>query len=427
VEQAWNCELQQHGTKGKSMATKRSQFGTIEKLPSGKFRARYKVEGIWHSASTTFKNKTDAQNFLATIQSDIIREVWRAPANNYQTLDDYASEWITTNSRIKETTRELYVSTWNRHIKPHLGDLRLQAVSSQAVRKWHDLLKQSLKAELEVKNANRRSSATVMDGSSTVARSYRLLHAIFATAVDDEIIERNPCRLQGAGIAKSAERPTLSVQEVGLLAQTVPARYRALILLLAWTGIRIGEAAALTREDLFISDENSWVSINKRVYKLNSGLDLDAPKSAAGTRTIALPPHIVDDLEAHLDTYAEKSQQGLVFVTSLGNNIRSSYHGMIFNALSKIDRTDMRPHDLRHTGMTLAAEVGASLPELKVRLGQSSTAAANKYLHATRSHGQAISMEMSRLATQTSNAIYGHITNDGQDAIMDVIRRPLEQ
>lgn len=65
----------------------------------------------------------------------------------------------------------------------------------------------------------------------TAAKAYRLLKAIFNTAVDDGLIRRNPCRIKGAGQEKSPERPVLSIPQVYTLADAVPERYRALVLL----------------------------------------------------------------------------------------------------------------------------------------------------------------------------------------------------
>lgn len=78
----------------------------------------------------------------------------------------------------------------------------------------------------------------------TVAKAYRLLSAVFNTALDDEMIKRNPCRIKGA------ERPILSVAQVYALADAVGLRYRALILLAAFTSLRWGELAALTPADI---------------------------------------------------------------------------------------------------------------------------------------------------------------------------------
>ena len=84
----------------------------------------------------------------------------------------------------------------------------------------------------------------------TVAKAYRLLKAILNTAVDDGLIRRNPCRIKGAGQEKSAERPVLTVAQVYALADATDERYRALVLLAAFTSLRWGELAALRRSDI---------------------------------------------------------------------------------------------------------------------------------------------------------------------------------
>lgn len=63
-----------------------------------------------------------------------------------------------------------------------------------------------------------------------LAKAYRLLRAILMTAVDDELISRNPCRIRGAGNESPAERPILTVEQVYMLADEMPERLRALIL-----------------------------------------------------------------------------------------------------------------------------------------------------------------------------------------------------
>lgn len=84
----------------------------------------------------------------------------------------------------------------------------------------------------------------------TVAKAYRLLKAIFNTAVDDGLIRRNPCRIKGAGQEKSPERPVLTFPQVYALADAVPDRYRALVLLTVFGSLRWGELAALRRSDI---------------------------------------------------------------------------------------------------------------------------------------------------------------------------------
>jgi len=390
---------------GVFMAGKRSGFGSVEQLQSGKWRARYKWEGQIFTAPRTFQNKTDAQLFLSDQELELARGTWRAPTRTVKTVESYGTQWIERHNGLKNSTRQLYRQTFAHHIAPYIGQLRLDKVTPDIVRDWHADLREHLQTTLQGERADIDRPSQVRDGSSTVARSYRLLRSIFTTALDDEVIQRNPCRIKGAGNAKAAERPTLSLPEVQELTQAMPDHYRALVQLLVWSGIRIGEAAALQRKDLQLSSAAPTLAVRERVYKVKGVYELDTPKSKAGVRTIALPPHLVPIMREHLDTYTKSDPGALVFTTRTGSCMLNSCGGSLRRALDHIGRRDVRAHDLRHTGMTLAAESGASLPELKHRLGQSTTAAAEGYLHSTQDHGRRIAQRMSELADSHDNVV----------------------
>ncbi|WP_407703616.1 tyrosine-type recombinase/integrase [Streptomyces triticagri] len=168
----------------------------------------------------------------------------------------------------------------------------------------------------------RRWRTTLLDngvGGPTVAKACQILRAIMNTAVDDGLIQRNPCRIKGAGNAVSAERPFLSADEVYRLAGEVPSRYRALILLAAFTGLRFGELAALQRRDIDLDQRT--ISVRRALAETRSdGLLIKTPKSAAGVRTVAFPASLTTELAAHLAEYADAGRTGLVFVGPLGGS-----------------------------------------------------------------------------------------------------------
>jgi len=83
-----------------------------------------------------------------------------------------------------------------------------------------------------------------------VAKAYRLLHAIFETAVDDQMVRRNPCRIEGAGKEDSPERAVVSLPAVFAIADALPVRYRAMALLATFASMRWGELVGLRRENI---------------------------------------------------------------------------------------------------------------------------------------------------------------------------------
>ncbi len=370
--------------------TKRRTFGAVRELPSGQFQASYQADGARVSARVTFATVADADLWLASVQTDVARGAIKATPKTTPRLDDYADKWIAQRKDLKNTTRELYTGDYRRYVSPYLGDKPLAAISPPLVRDWNYSLGCDL-AEAQ-KNREHHSQATQQTGEASTARAYRLLRTILNTAIEDGLILANPCTIKGAGTAPAAQRPTLSAVEVVRLAEAVPGHYRAVVLLAAFVGLRIGEIAALRPSDLRLGKRPA-VSVSRRAYQLDSGvIDYDAPKSARGARNVAMPAAIGAAVAEHLATYREGiGEDELVFVTTRGRSIRGGgYSQAIPEALAAIGRADVRVHDLRHTGSTLAAESGASLPELMNRMGHSTVDAAKGYLHATTDHGREV-------------------------------------
>jgi integrase len=137
-----------------------------------------------------------------------------------------------------------------------------------------------------------------------------------------------------------------------------------------------------------------------RVYKIDAELNYDSPKSRAGTRVVSLPDGIATELRSHLERYCDPGAEALVFCTATGGvltpaNLSSAW----FRARARINRPDIRFHDLRHTGQTLAALAGATQAELMQRLGHSTNVAALAYMHATQDHSRAIAQALDQHVT----------------------------
>jgi integrase len=357
----------------------RRNFGSVEKLPSGKYRAYYKVEGRRVNAPHTFTSVTDARHFLATVQADTLRQTLRMPTTAGKvTLEEYASNW---NKRpgIKETTRKDYGSDLRIHLLPTLGNQRIDRITPDIVRSWYNDL-------------------SFRTGEAALKRAYRTLSAIMGQAVNDEIISSSPCKIRNGGKFKGAERPVLSIEELDSLTRSVPERYAALVHVLAWLAVRPGEACALRRSDLNLDSANPTVTIRRRVSTKTGTFAFDTPKTEAGNRTISVPPHLVPIIRNHLSEFACPEDDAIVFTTSSGNPAVDAGSRKIKQGLIALGRPDVRAYDLRHTGQTLAAENGASLRELMHRMGHSSPNASLIYQHRTQDHGRETAVRLSEKA-----------------------------
>lgn len=178
---------------------------------------------------------------------------------------------------------------------------------------------------------------------------------MLGTAVEDELIARNPCVLKRASVERHEERPVASVEQIAALADAIEPRYRAMLLLASWCSLRFGELAGLVRS--YIDLSTRVVSVSRQLQDLQEGRRVfGPPKTEAGQRTVAIPPHVLGDIKAHLDTYVETIRQSLVFVTPEGTPLRrSNLNRRVWQpASATVGVSGFRFHDLRQSGNKLA-------------------------------------------------------------------------
>jgi integrase len=226
-----------------------------------------------------------------------------------------------------------------------------------------------------------------------VAKAYRLLRAILNTAVkEDELIRVNPCRIPGADQEHPAERPVLTVRQVMTLADKVPERYRALVLLATFGCLRWGEVAALQRCDIDL--DAGTVRVRQAfTEQRGKGMVIGPPKSKAGLRTVSLPASIVAEVRVHMDTHVKEWPDSFVFTTEGGRTIwRGNFNKIVQwrKVVGDIGMPGLHFHDLRHSGNTLAAQTGTSLRDLMARMGHDNPRAALIHQHATSGADRAV-------------------------------------
>jgi integrase len=225
-----------------------------------------------------------------------------------------------------------------------------------------------------------------------VAKAYRLLRAVLMTAMDDELIKRNPCRVSGAGTERPSERPVLTLEQVYALAEQMPDRQRMLIIVATFASLRFGEVTALERRDIDLA--RGTVCVRQAYTEVKGqGMVLGPPKSRAGLRTVSLPSAILDEIAEHMRKYTGPGRDALVFTGPKGAAIRRSNFNPLVDwrkAVATIGAEGLHFHDLRHTGNTLAASSANSTKDLMARMGHDSINAAIIYQHATAQADKAI-------------------------------------
>jgi integrase len=371
-------------TKGKR------QFGNVRKLPSGRYQARYTApDGSYITAPRTFAAKIHAESWLGDRLREIDAGAWIPQAvaerrRKRSTFKEYAEQWVQTRTvagrPLKDRTKALYAGMLKRELIPVFGTSDLAAIKPEDVRKWH--------------------AKMLVDKPTTRAHTYALLKAILATAVDEEYIDTNPCRIRGAGVTKAAHKVTpASVTEIEVITAKMPERLQLSVTCASWLAMRLGEILELRRGDVDL--DAGVVRVRRALVRVGGKLQVDTPKSTAGVRDISIPPHLLDRFRDHLAQHTAPGDDALLFPSSAdptrwhqAKRLYEHYH----EARAAAGRDDLRWHDLRHSGAVLAALSGASLAELMDRLGHSTPHAALRYQHVASGRDQVVAAAMSKLA-----------------------------
>ncbi|WP_018092388.1 MULTISPECIES: tyrosine-type recombinase/integrase [unclassified Streptomyces] len=348
---------------GNAKGTRR-RFGSVRQYRSGRWTASYLgPDGQEFRAPETFETKKDAEVWLSQIEADLTRGNWQDPDAGAVNFKEYALQWVDERG-LSATTDELYRRLLRLHILPTFEGLDLDEITAPRIRTW------------------RTERLSTTGAATTVAKSYRLLKAILETAVDDELIRRNPCRIRGAGKESAAERQIATVDQVDALANALGPRWRLMVFLGAYGPMRPEEQAELRRKDVDL--DAMTIHVRMAAPELTTGRRAPGDtKSNAGKRLVVLSAFLRTDVRRHLDWYAEKGPDGLLFVGEKGKPFRRSTFGRKWRkARAKVGLPDdFRFYDLRHTGHTLATRSGATLKDTMVRAGQSSEKAALIYQH----------------------------------------------
>ncbi|TFE38266.1 site-specific integrase [Streptomyces sp. ICN441] len=346
-----------------------------------------------------FATVRDADDWLAEKRTEIRRGDWQDPDAGAVDFAEYALLWVK-ERRLSPTTDELYRRLLRLHVLPAFEGLDLDEITAPRVRSWR----------------SERLDST--GAATTVAKSYRLLKAILETAVEDELIRRNPCRIRGAGKEAAAERPVATVDQVDALADALGPRWRLMVYLGAYGPLRPEEQAELRRKDVDL--DGLTIRVRQAAPELTTGKRAEGPtKSDAGRRLVVLPAFLRTDLRRHLDWYAEKGPDGLLFVGEKGKPFRRSTFGRKWRtARTKVGLPDgFRFYDLRHTGHTLTTRSGATLKDTMVRAGQSTERAALIYQHSDAERQREVAAGLDRLVRQRRGAVDS--TPSGTDVARD--------
>lgn len=388
-------------------ASRRRTFGTLRTMRSERVQASYVYDdGKRYYATHTYDNRTDAEGWLANERKLIELGEWSPPESRAElkalkgvTVREYAEKWLDPEYRLhripdrplRPKTHSLYTRLLKSRILPGLGDEILRGVTPAKVRAWWV----GLGKEKETPTSN--------------TQAYQLLKAIYATAVEDKAATENPCQIKSAGKPpKARDVKPLTPAELEKVAEKVPEQYRVAVPVAAWCGLRFGELIELRRKDVHSEGDRITLRVRRGATTVHNPeaavhnqLVVGPPKTDAGIRDVTVPPHVAELLREHIKKHTGSGPEAFVFTTTRGRRLsQTAFTKSVKNGFAAIGKPDMRVHDLRHVGATLAAQAGATTKELMSRLGHTTPGMAMRYQIAAQERDVKIAEAMSRLAAQ---------------------------
>jgi integrase len=269
------------------------------------------------------------------------------------TLETWSKEWLGFSVHLKPKTQVGYESLLRARILPAFGGLPIDGIDGLAIRRWV--------AEMHAAGLS----------SSRVKQSHQVLRQILSAAVDCGLLDHNPS--QGVKLPRDApsEMACLTADEVERLTAVLPAPYRPLIHVLAYGGLRWGEAAALRRRRCDL--------VGGRLIVAESLADVNGRAVFGQTKTYRvrktwIPTFLVEELRAHLEG-VDSGPDVLLFTAPRGGPLRTANfrQRVWWPALEAAGLPrSIRIHDLRHTCASLLIRQGVHPKAIQHHLGHSS-------------------------------------------------------
>lgn len=400
-----NEKGKQKGTKDK---THRS-WGRVEKLPSGNYRASFKApNGKRYKAPHTFKEKKDANAWLNRNKAEIDKAEangikWISPEEKEQleqqnsiTMKQLIDIWLTESESIKkESTRQVHRRRMNSRVLNHpLAQMPVSKVTRHVVKEWW-----------------KYTTTTYPEQPTTNRAAYTCLKTAFEHArleMTPALVDVNPVEVKGATKrpkSKNINRSVLKKEQIDAIVTHINERLQAPILILAYAGLRIGEALELRRKDL--EDDGTYIRITvsrnaQRIKDEVTGKQVmktfDTTKTEAGERTLKLPPKVSARLRQHLNDFVGKDPEDFLITTATGQRyMDTSFRSRFKIAAKAAGREDVGLHDFRRFFATTLSKENTPPDEIRRLMGHTTDKQVQEYLRAEEDFEQAAADRLNEL------------------------------
>ena len=372
-------------------------MGWVRKRPKGKKLAGYRgPDGV--ERNKVFDRKIDAQRWLASVEVAKNRGEWLDPSLSRVQVEPWAWKWLDAQTQLKPTTRERYKGLLVRYVLPAWGRVALADVTPADVAAWLSRLSESGL------------------GPASVRYAHRVLSLLLGWAVLDGRLTRNPAEGVPLPRVRSRAKRYLDHDQVERLAREC-GKHAPLIYVLAYTGLRWGEAVAMRVRDVDLPRRRIYV--RQAMAEVRGRVTVGTPKDHE-QREVSLPGFLVGILAEHV---SGKAADELVFPAGGGAYLRNGNfrHRLFDAAAERAGLAGLTPHGLRHTAASLAVQAGANVRVVQQMLGHSSPSVTlNVYSHL---YDDALDTVADRLDTAKIKASADQVRTDSESISPSVDRR----
>ncbi len=322
----------------------------------GTWTVRYRTPERRQTTQRGFKTKRDAQQWWSKQETAMSEGAFIRPSEGKVTVEQLVTDWLERKRpTIRPTTYRNLEASARLYVLPKWGRRQAATVRKTEIKSW----------------------ATTMN-RSTASHALQVLRGALDDAVDDRKIGMNPAREIELKPRATKERIYLSHDQVSDLLDAVAPEHRTLVEVLAYTGLRWGEATALRVSDVDMLRRR--ISITKQAVQIGGKFHENEPKTKLGKRTVSFPRSLSGSLSKQMDG---RGRDDLLFPNPhpakaarppLYRRRPDPYTGWLQVALEKADLPRFTVHDLRHTAASLAVSAGANVKVLQRMLGHSSAA-----------------------------------------------------
>lgn len=322
----------------------RRRFGSVRRLPSGTWQARYiDHAGRRHTAPQTFASRRDADRWLSLVEADLERGTWHDPRAGRMTFAAWCKEYLAGAVHLRPTTANNKAAVVNRWLLPALGPIPLAAITQRHVRRLVEDMSRHL-------------------APSSVRSRYAVLHSILAAAVDAELLVVTPCRRIQLPRDSAVAPPRLSVEEMARLVAAMRPAYAPMVWLAGLLTLRWQEAAGLTVGSIDFLGRPPKLEITHTVIDLRGRAELVATaKTDSSLRPLLVPPTLVEILARHIASSGRRERDDLLFQAVQGGPLRYSwFRARVWVPATQAAGLDgLTFHGLRHSAAGLLRTTGA--------------------------------------------------------------------